>query len=67
MNFGTSVEERRIAVIEHISSMGHYVEEVKNGSETLLKIDNVYYRIFPRSMQMARVPIQGVELVPVYW
>lgn len=67
VNFGTSVEERRIAVIEHISSMGHYVEEVKNGSETLLKIDNVYYRIFPRSMQMARVPIQGVELVPVYW
>ncbi len=69
--FNTTVKERRIAAMEHLCNMGHYVEEVKNGSETLLKIDNAYYRIFPRTRIGAgykfRVPIQGVELLPVYW
>lgn len=64
--FGTNVKERRIAVMEHLTKMGHYVEEVKSGSETLLKVDNAYYRIFPmvRSYQL---PIQGANLVPAYW
>ena len=69
--FHTTVKERRIAAMEHLCKMGHYVEEVKNGSETLLKVDNTYYRIFPKTVIGAgykvRVPIQGVELVPVYW
>ena len=69
--FGTDVKSRRIAVMEHLVSFGHYVEEVKLGSETLLKIDNAYYRIFPRTKMGVgykfRVPIQGVSLVPVYW
>lgn len=69
--FNTTVKERRIAAMEHLCKMGHYVEEIKNGSETLLKIDNAYYRIFPRTKMGAgykfRVPIQGVSLVPVYW
>lgn len=65
--FGTSVQERRMAVMEHLCKMGHYVEEVRNGSETLLKIDNAFYRIFPKTMQVARVPVQGVILTPVYW
>ena len=38
--FGTDVKERRIAVMEHLTKMGHYVEEVKSGSETLLKVDH---------------------------
>lgn len=46
--------------------MGHYVEEVKSGSETLLKIDNAYYRIFPTVKRAYKVPIQGANLVPVY-
>ena len=69
--FNTTLKERRIAAMEHLCKMGHYVEEIKNGSETLLKIDNAYYRIFPRTKMGAgykfRVPIQGVSLVPVYW
>lgn len=65
--FGTNVKERRIAVIEHLTKMGHYVEEVKTGSETLLKIDNAYYRIFPMTKSAYKVPIQGANIVPVYW
>lgn len=65
--FGTTVKERRIAVMEHISNMGHYVEEVQNGSETLLRIDQAYYRLFPKTTRVSKVPIQGVALVPMYW
>lgn len=65
--FGTNVKERRIALMEHLTRMGHYVEEVKLGSETLLKVDNAYYRIFPMTKRSYKVPIQGVNLVPVYW
>lgn len=63
---GTDVQSRRIAVMEHLSKMSHYVEEVKSGSETLLKIDNAYYRIFPTVKRAYKVPIQGANLVPVY-
>lgn len=63
---GTDVQSRRIAVMEHLSKMGHYVEDVKSGSETLLKIDNAYYRIFPTVKRAYKVPIQGANLVPVY-
>ena len=65
--FGTDVKERRIAVMEHLSKMGHYVEEIKSGSETLLKVDHAYYRIFPATKRAYKVPIQGANLVPVYW
>lgn len=64
--FGTTVQERRIAVIEHLCKMGHYVEEVKSGNETLLKIDNAYYRIFPAT-KTYKIPVQGANIVPVYW
>lgn len=64
---GTNVQERRENVISFLIEKGHYVEQVKNGSETLLKIDNFYYRIFPTTRVCQRVPIQGVNLLPVYW
>ena len=64
---GTNVQQRRIAVMEHLSEKGHYVEEVKMGEETLLKIDNNYYRIFPSTRRAYKVPIQGANIVPVYW
>lgn len=63
---GTSVKDRRQAVLAYLSERGHYVQEVKNGSETLLKIDNNYYRIFPKTVVCSRIPIQGANLVPVY-
>ena len=65
--FGTSVQGRREAVVQFLIEKGHYVEQVKNGSETLLKIDSFYYRIFPTTRVCQRVPIQGVNLIPVYW
>ena len=65
--FGTNVTERRTAIMEHLCKMGHYVEEVKVGSETLLKIDNSYYRVFPCTKRAYKVPIQGANIVPVYW
>lgn len=64
--FGSSVSSRRLATIEYLSNKGHYVDEVKNGTETLLKIDDFYYRIVPGTRR-CQVPIQGVNLIPVYW
>lgn len=57
--FGTDVKERRIAVMEHLSKMGHYVEEVKSGSETLIKVDHAYYRIFPTTNDRIKCQSRG--------
>lgn len=63
---GTSVEQRREAVKTTLLQKGHCVEAIKNGTETLLKIDNMYYRIWPKTITVSRVPVQGVSLMPVY-
>ena len=65
--FGTSVRDRRMAVAEHLSQRGHFVEEVKSGTEMLLRVDNALYRLFPRTVRVAHVPVQGIQMVPVYW
>lgn len=62
---GTSVEDRRKATIDFLRKYGHTCEEVKNGTETLVKIDNRYYRIWP-TVRTYKLPVQGVELQPVY-
>ena len=64
---GTTVANRRQAIMMYLSERGHFVQEVKNGTETLLKIDNSYYRVFPATKRVARIPIQGANLVPVYF
>lgn len=63
---GTNVKERRQAVADFLEKNGHQVEEVKNGTETLLRIDNSYYRIWPKTVSCGRIPIQGANLQPVY-
>lgn len=63
---GTTVEERRQAVIDFLIKNGHYVEEVKSGAETLLRIDNSYYRIWPKAKRVCKIPVQGAYLQPVY-
>ena len=63
---GTDVGNRRLAVLAFLSEKGHFVQEVKNGEETLLKIDNEYYRIFPGVRRYGKIPIQGANLVPAY-
>ena len=63
---GTDVAGRRGAMEEKKKKKGHYVEEVKSGSETLLRIDNMYYRIWPKTVVVNRIPIQGASLLPVY-
>lgn len=63
---GTTVNERRSGVKDFLIKHGHQVEEIANGTETLLKIDNQYYRIFPRARSYGRVPVQGVQLLPFY-
>lgn len=65
--FGTTVKERRMAIEAFLSEQGHYVEEVQMGTETLLKIDNTYYRVWPKTKTCRGIPIQGANLVPVYW
>lgn len=64
---GTNVKERRAETIRFIRERGHKVEEVKLENETLLKIDNAYYRIFPYTKRVYKLPVQGINLVPVYW
>ena len=64
---GTNVASRRTAIMAYLSEHGHYVEEVTSGSETLLKIDNTYYRIFPSAKRIPRAhAVQGAYIVPVY-
>ena len=65
--FGTTVKDRRWAMMEFLSERGHFVEETKNGSETLLRIDNAYYRVWPKTVRSYKIPIQGASLLPVYW
>lgn len=62
---GTGVSGRRQKVISYLQERGHYVDEYKHQEETLLKIDNAYYRIFPTT-RWAKFPIQGVSLIPFY-
>lgn len=64
--FGTNVKERRQAMVDFLSKNGHSVSEVKSGAETLLLIDNAYYRVFPKTVSGGRIPIQGANLLPVY-
>lgn len=64
--FGTTVKDRRQTMIDFLSKRGHSVEEVKNGTETLLRIDNACYRIWPKTVSSGRIPIQGANLQPVY-
>ncbi|MBS7008805.1 hypothetical protein [Anaerostipes sp.] len=63
---GSTVAGRREAVLCYLAERGHYAEEVKNGSETLLRIDNSYYRIFPTTKAVYKLPVQGITLVPAY-
>lgn len=64
--FNTTVKDRRQAVVDHLIEKGHHVQQIPNGTETLLKIDNVYYRLWPKVVSAAHVPIQGMQLTPVY-
>ena len=63
--FGTTVKDRRWAMMEFLSERGHFVEETKNGNETLLRIDNAYYRVWPKTVRSYKIPIQGASLLPV--
>lgn len=62
---GTTVKERRTAVVEYLKARGHRVREVPSGGETLLEIDGSFYRAWPTT-RTVRLPIQGMALVPVY-
>lgn len=62
---GTNVSGRRQEIISYLQKRGHYVDEVKYQEETLLKIDNAYYRVFPTT-RWAKFPIQGASLIPFY-
>lgn len=64
--FGTNVKQRRAEVAGFLRERGHHVEEVRQGEETLLKIDNMYYRVWPKTITVQRVPVQGANLLPVY-
>lgn len=64
--FGTTVSDRRTAMMSFLCEHGHFVEEVKNGTETLLKIDNIFYRIVPKTVSCQGIPVQGALLSPVY-
>lgn len=63
---GTSVFDRRQAAMDFLKENGHSCVEMKIGGETLLKVDNHYYRIWPSTRIAYNIPIQGVELSPVY-
>lgn len=61
---GTTVKDRREGICDYLIQRGHRVQQVKHGTETLLRIDNGLYRIWPTTRRAYRVPIQGVTLLP---
>lgn len=61
----TSVGDRRMQVMNFLTENGHFVEDVTFGEETLLRIDNCYYRLFP-STRIVQLPIQGMVLLRIY-
>ncbi len=62
---GTEVKDRREAVIEFLSKMGFEAYSVRLDGQTLLKIDNSYYSLWPL-VRTFRFPVQGVVLSPYY-
>ncbi len=62
---GTTVKERRQTAIDFLIKQGHSCEEIKSGTETIVKVDNGYYRIFPATRRY-QLPVQGIQLLPVY-
>lgn len=62
---GTTVKDRRQSAMQFLCEHGHSCEELRSGEETLVKVDNRYYRIWP-STRSCKLPIQGVELLPAY-
>lgn len=65
VTLGTIASDRREAVVCFLRKNGHCCEEVLREKEHLLKIDNSYYKVWPYARQY-RIPVQGVELLPVY-
>lgn len=65
MTLKTNSAERREAVAQYLRENGHCCEIVLRGEEHLLKIDNSYYKAWPYA-RACRIPVQGVELLPVY-
>lgn len=63
---GTTVKERREAAMKFLEKNGHYCQAIELGSEHLIKIDNSYYRIWPSVRRFHNIPVQGMELLPVY-
>lgn len=63
---GTTVGERRQATIDFLIKQGHTCEEIQLDSETIVKIDNGYYKIWPSTKTTYKIPIQGITLLPVY-
>lgn len=64
--FNTTVQDRRQTAIDFLRKNGHTCDEIRIGTECLVKIDNNYYRIWPTSLQVGKIPVQGVRLLPVY-
>lgn len=64
--FGSDVEDRRQAALSFLHEKGFDASVVTLSGKTVLKIDNSYYSIFPSARTIARVPIQGLNLIPYY-
>lgn len=62
---GADVSDRRAAVMRFLREKGHSCEEALLDGGYLIKIDNRYYKACPYAKSY-RVPVQGVELRPVY-
>lgn len=63
---GSTVQDRRKSIIEFLEKNGHHCEELRIGNEVFIKVDNNFYRIWPSSRRYYKIPVQGVELLPVY-
>lgn len=63
---GTDSGTRREAVVAFLRSKGFDAEVETISGKTVIKVGNTFYSLFPRSIAIAHIPVQGINLIPYY-
>lgn len=54
--------ERLADVLQRVESMGHHSQVIRTAGTVIIKIDNLYYELFPYSI-IGKTPVHGVKLI----
>ena len=54
--------ERLTDVLKRVETMGHHSQVIRTSDTAIVKIDNLYYELFPYAMT-GQIPVHGVKLI----